>query len=99
MDLGFPIGILVALCGLGVASEGLGCAGVPGLAEIGPLLLRRGGTHFPPFPWPLSLWCWDWGLALEVLLLLTLLSTMASMVARLMVLGEMKVFQTPRISW
>ena len=53
------------------------------------------------FPWPLSLWCWDWGLAPGVLLLLTitLLSMMASIVAQLMVFGEMKVFQMPRISW
>ena len=30
----FPVGIQAAPCGLGVAAEGLGCAGVPGLAEM-----------------------------------------------------------------
>ena len=32
----FPVGIQAAPCGLGVAAEGLGCAGIPGLAEIEP---------------------------------------------------------------
>ena len=36
VDQGLPVGIHAALCGLGVAAEGLGCAGVPGLAEIEP---------------------------------------------------------------
>ena len=32
----FPVGLQAALCGLGVAAEGLGCAGIPGLTEIEP---------------------------------------------------------------
>ena len=36
VDQGLPIGIHATLCGLGVAAEGLCCARVPGLAEIGP---------------------------------------------------------------
>ena len=87
--------------GRGVAAEGLGCASVPGLAEVDPLFLRGGGTHLPPVPLasvPLVL---GLGPCTGVLLLLTitLFSTMASIVAWLMVFGKMKVFQTPRISW
>ena len=36
VDQGFPVGIQAAPHGPGVAAEGLGCAGVPGLTEIGP---------------------------------------------------------------
>ena len=32
----FPVGIQAAPCGLGIVAEGLGCAGIPGLAEIEP---------------------------------------------------------------
>ena len=36
VDQEFPGGIQAAPCGLGIAAEGLGCAGIPGLAEIDP---------------------------------------------------------------
>ena len=47
----FPGSIQAAPRGLGVAAEGLGCAGVPGLAETGLKLLRGRATH----PSPVSL--------------------------------------------
>ena len=54
MDQEFSGVIQAAPGGLGIAVKGLGCAGVPGLAEVGPLFLRRGGrggsTSFPPVP-------------------------------------------------
>ena len=50
VDQEFPSVIQAAPHGLGIAAEGLGCAGVPGLAEVDPLFLRRGGTHFSPVP-------------------------------------------------
>ena len=46
----FPGSIQAAPRGLGIVAEGLGCAGVPGLTEVGPLFLRRGGTHSSPVP-------------------------------------------------
>ena len=36
VDQGLPVRIHAALCGLGVAAEGLGCAGIPGLAYLKP---------------------------------------------------------------
>ena len=50
VDQEFPGSIQAAPRGLGIAAEGLGCAGVPGLAEVDPLFLRGGGTHLPPVP-------------------------------------------------
>ena len=50
VDQEFSGVIQAAPGGRGVAAEGLGCAGVPGLAEVDPLFLRGGGTHLPPVP-------------------------------------------------
>ena len=41
----FPGSIHAALCGLGVAAEGMGCAGIPRLAVVEPWFLRRGATR------------------------------------------------------
>ena len=45
-----PGSIQAAPRGLGIAAEGLGCAGIPGLTEIDPMFLRRGGAHSSPVP-------------------------------------------------
>ena len=50
VDQEFSGVIQAAPGGPGIAAEGLGCAGVPGLAEVDPLFLRGGGTHLPPVP-------------------------------------------------
>ena len=45
-----PGSIQAAPRGLGIAAEGLGCAGIPKLTENEPWFLRRGATHSSPVP-------------------------------------------------
>ena len=54
-----PSSIQAAPCGLGIAAEGLGCAGVPGLQKLSLSFLGEGAPVSLLFPWPLSPWCWD----------------------------------------